>query len=152
MDSDNHKTFCENIVALEKLEKNKKFSNIETSYDIPLKPNHQMKLVKLIAHKPKINFTLNNKNFEGQWDTGSMISLVNLDWQRTEFSNIRIDSIEKFVGDKLPNLNLRTVNNTEMKIIGIVTFDFNIPSLKTKSNSSQEVVLSNLPKDQQDHY
>ena len=111
-----------------------------------------MKLVKLIAHKPKINFTLNNKNFEGQWDTGSMISLVNLDWQRTEFSNIRNDSIEKFVGDKLPNLNLRTVNNTEMKIIGIVTFDFNIPSLKTKSNSSQEVVLSNLPKDQQDHY
>ena len=111
-----------------------------------------MKLVKLIAHKPMINFTLKNKNFERLWDTGSMISLVNLDWQRTEFNNIRIDSIEKFVGDKLPNLTLKTVNNTEMKTIGIVTFGFNIPNLKTKPNGSQEVVLSPLPKDQRDHY
>ena len=152
MDSDNHKTFCENIVALERLEKNEKFSNIEISYDIPLKPNQQMKLVKLIAHKPMINFTLKNKNFERLWDTGSMISLVNLDWQRTEFNNIRVDSIEKSVGDKLPNLTLKTVNNTEMKTIGIVTFGFNIPNLKTKPNGSQEVVLSPLPKDQRDHY
>ena len=94
LDSDNHKTFCENIVALEKLEKNKKFSNFDISYDTPLKPNQQMKLVKLIGHKPMINFTLNDKNFEGLWDTGSMISLVNLDWLKTEFNDIQIDSIE----------------------------------------------------------
>ena len=79
LNSDTHKTFCENIVALEKLEKNKKFLNIETSYDTPLKPNQQMKLVKLIGHKPMIKFSLNGKNFEGLWDTGIMISLVNLD-------------------------------------------------------------------------
>ena len=41
-----------------------------------------------------INFSLNNKNFEGLWDTGSMISLVNLYWLKTEFSDIQIDSIE----------------------------------------------------------
>ena len=132
LDSDNHKTFCENIVALEKLEKNKKFSNFDISYDTPLKPNQQMKLVKLIGHKPMINFTLNDKNFEGLWDTGSMISLVNLDWLKTEFNDIQIDSIEKFVGEKSPNLTLRTANNTEMKIIGIVTFHFSIPNLQNK--------------------
>ena len=113
LDSDNHKTFCENIVALEKLEKNKKFSNFDISYDTPLKPNQQMKLVKLIGHKPMINFTLNNKNFEGLWNTGSMLSLVNLDWLKTKFNNIQIDSIEKFVGEKSPNVTLRTANNTE---------------------------------------
>ena len=53
-----------------------------------------MKLVKLIGHKPMINFTLNDKNVEELWDTSSMISLVNLDWLKT---------IEKFVGDKSPN-------------------------------------------------
>ena len=152
MDNNSYKIFSENIVALQKLRKNKTFSNFEISYDIPLKPNQQIKLAKLIGHKLMINFTLDDKNFEGLWDTGSMISLVNLDWQRTEFNNIRIDSIEKFVGDKLPNLTLKTVNNTEMKTIRIVTFDFNIPNLKTKPNGSQEVVLSPLPKDQRDHY
>ena len=57
-----------------------------------------------------INFSLNNKNFEGLWDTGSMISLVNLYWLKTEFNDIQIDSIEKF---NSPNLTLRTANNTE---------------------------------------
>ena len=72
-----------------------------------------MKLVKLIGHKPMINFSLNNKNSEGLRDTGSMISLVNLYWLKTEFNDIQIDSIEKLVGDKSPNLTLRTANNTE---------------------------------------
>ena len=79
-----------------------------------------------------INFILNDKNFEGLWDTGSTISLVNLDWLKTEFNDIQIDSIEKFVGNKSPNLTLRTTNNTEMKIIGIVIFDFSIPNLQNK--------------------
>ena len=130
MDSDNHEKFCENIVALEKLERNKRFSNFDISYDTPLKANQQMKLVKLIGHKPMINFTLNDKNFEGLWGTGSIISLVNVDWLKTEFHDIQIDSIEKLVGDKSPNLTLRTTNNTEMKIIGIVTFHFSIPNLQ----------------------
>ena len=68
------------------------------------------------------NFTLNHKNFEGLWDTSNMIILVNLDWLKTEFNDIQIDSIEKFVGDKSQNLTLRTANNTEIKIIGRVTF------------------------------
>ena len=119
-------------MTLEKLEKNKKFSNLEISFDTPLKPNQQMKLVKLIGHIPMTNFTLNVRNFEGLWDTGSMISFVNLNWLKTEFNEIQTDSIEKFVRDKSPNLTSRTANNTEMKIIGKVTFYFNIPNLQNK--------------------
>ena len=106
LDSDNHKRFCENIVALEILDKNKKFLNFEISYDTPIKPNQQMKLVKLIRL------------------IMIMISPVNLNWLKTEFNDIQINSIEKFVGDKLPNLTLKTTNNTEMKITGIVTFEY----------------------------
>ena len=91
-----------------------------------------MKLVKLIGHKSMINFTLNDKNFERLWDTSSMISLVNLDWLKTEFNGIQIYSIENLLGDKSPNLTLRTADNTEMKMIGIVTFDFSIPNLQNK--------------------
>ena len=132
LDNNNYKIFSENIVALQKLRKNKTFSNFEISYDIPLKPNQQIKLAKLIGQKLMINFTLDDKNFEGLWDTSSMISLVNLDWLKTQFNNIQIDSIEKFVGDKSPNLTLRTSNNTEMNVLAIVTFDFSIPNLQNK--------------------
>ena len=104
--------------------------NFDISYDSPLKPNQQMKLVKLIGHEPMINFSLKDKKFEALWDTGSMISLVNVDWLKTEFHDIQIDSIEKFVEDKSLNLTLRTTNNTEMKIIGIVTFHFSISNLQ----------------------
>ena len=84
-----------------------------------------MKLVKLIWYKPMINFILNDCG-----GTGSTISLVNWDWLKTEFNDIQIDSIEKFVRNKSPNLTLRTTNDTEMKIIGIVIFDFSIPNLQ----------------------
>ena len=89
-----------------------------------------------------VNFTLNDKNFEGLWNTSS-ISLVNLDRPKTEFNDIQIDSIEKFVGDKSLNLTLRTPNNTEMKIIRIVTFDFSMPNLQNKFTVSF-IVTSNV--------
>ena len=83
-----------------------------------------MKLVKLIRHKPMINFILIDKNFEGLWNTGSMISLLSLDWLKTEFNDIQINSIEEFAGDKSPNSTLKTANNTEIKIIGKVTLEY----------------------------
>ena len=89
-----------------------------------------------------INFTLNDKNFEGLWNTSS-ISLVNLDRPKTEFNDIQIDSIEKFVGDKSRKLTLRTANNTEMKIIGIATFDFSMPNIHNKFTVSF-IVRSNV--------
>ena len=85
---------------------------------------------------------MNDKNFEGLWNTSS-ISLVNLDRPKTEFNDIQIDSIEKFVGDKSLNLTLRTPNNTEMKIIRIVTFDFSMPNLQNKFTVSF-IVTSNV--------
>ena len=88
-----------------------------------MKPNQQMKLVKLIRHKPMINLILIDKNFEGLWNTGSMISPLSLGWLKTEFNDIQINSIEEFVGDKSPNSALKTANNTEIKIIGIVTLE-----------------------------
>ena len=112
MDSDNHKKICENDVTLKKLDQKNKFSNFDISYDTPLKPNQLMKLVNLIRQKPMMNFILVNKNFEGLWDTSSMLSPVNLDWLKTEFNDIQTNSIKKFEGDESPNVTLRTANIT----------------------------------------
>ena len=103
-----------------------------------------MKLVKLIGHKPVINFMLNDKNFEGLWDIGSMIRLLNVDWLKTEFNDIQIGLIDKFVGDKSPNLTLRPADNTEIKIIGIVTFHFSIPNLQNKFTVPFIVTSNNI--------
>ena len=61
---------------------------------------------------------------------------MNLDWLKTEFKDIQIDLNENFMEDKSPNLTLRIANNTEMTIIEIVTFDFNIPNLQNKFTSN----------------
>ena len=122
--------------SIGKIRKKKNILGFEISYDTPIKPNEQIKLVKLIGNKPFINFVLNDKKFEGLWDTDSMITLVNLDWLKTEFKDIQIDLIENFMGDKSPNLTLRIANNAEMTIIEIVTFDFNIPNLQNKFTSN----------------
>lgn len=43
-------------------------------YDTPLKIETKIKINKVTEHKPMIKFNLNEKNFEGLWDTGSMIT------------------------------------------------------------------------------
>ena len=40
--------------------------------------------------------------------------------------------LKNLLGDKSPKLTLRTADNTEMKMIGIETFDFSIPNLQNK--------------------
>lgn len=44
------------------------------SYDTPLKIETKIKIIKVTEHKPMIKFNLNEKNFGGLWDTGSMIT------------------------------------------------------------------------------
>ena len=101
-------------------------------YDAPSKPKQKQKLVKVIGHKPIINFNLNGKNFEGLWDTGSMISLLDIDFLKKEFGDIKIESVENFIGEKAPKLTLRTANHSKMDIVGVVTFDFEIPNTESK--------------------
>lgn len=43
-------------------------------YDTPLKIETKIKINKVTEHKPMIKFNLNEKNFGGLWDTGSMIT------------------------------------------------------------------------------
>lgn len=71
-----------------------------------------------------IKFNLNGKNFEGLWDKATLINLVNSDFIKTEFKD------------------MKTANNFKMEIVGVVTFDFEIPDFKNKF-SVQFVVKNN---------
>ena len=53
-------------------------------YDTPLKIETKIKINKVTEHKPMIKLNLNEKNFGGLWDTGSMITT----WKESEFGAI----------------------------------------------------------------
>ena len=89
--------------------------------------NHKhSKLVKLVGNRPLVNYSLNDKMFEGLWDTGSMISLISKTWLDFEFPKQTVYPIESFIGAGEGEFSLKAANNSEIDIEGIVLFDFGI--------------------------
>ena len=80
----------------------------------------------MIGQKTMIKFNLNGKNFEGLWDKANLINLVNSDFIKTEFKD------------------MKTANNFKMEIVGVVTFDFEIPDFKNKSSEPFIVMNSDI--------
>ena len=72
-----------------------------------------------------IKFTVNNKGFEGLWDTGSMISLDSYEWVKNEFLNIKIETLDSFLGTKASDLKIRAAKY-QTRRREIVTFNFYI--------------------------
>ena len=64
---------------------------------------------------------INNKTYKGLWDTGSMVSVINKHWLKSNFSNDNIFSSEEFLGTPL---DLRTANNTKLNVEGVAMSDF----------------------------
>ena len=83
----------------------------------------QLELINLVGKKPVIKFWLNQRQCEGLWDTGSMISLMNKKVVEEKFPNLKIHSVEEFLGT---GLKLAAANQTELQIEGIVLMDFGV--------------------------
>ena len=73
-DYEEHKSICNYISQLERLEQKKRFGQYDCNVDLPVLPKNLNKLLKLIGSKSKINFDLNGIKCKGLWDTGSMVS------------------------------------------------------------------------------
>ena len=83
---------------LEQIEWEKKKKALVCGIDsekLPLKLKR--KLVKLVGERPTLKFLLNNKNIEGLWDTGAMVSLLNKLFVLENFPGAKIES-EQGVG------------------------------------------------------
>ena len=118
------------------------------SYDTSLKPKQKLKLIKVVGHKPmiKLNLNFNENNFEELWDRGCIISLTKLSFIKTEFSDLNIESVGKFIGDKAPNLTLQSANSSKMEIVGVVKFGFEIFNYKNKFSIPFIVTNSDISK------
>ena len=66
-------------------------------------------LVKLIGSKPMLNCILNGVLSSVLWDTGSMISLVDVEWVKENIPVLEVHSISKFLGEEEADLKLQTI-------------------------------------------
>lgn len=85
--------------------------------------------VKLVGEKPMLNFSIQGKNFQGLYDTGSMVSLISFDWLKTEFPEAQIYPVDEFCSENNVAVSLRAANNTEFVLEGVVMLNFSLPSL-----------------------
>ena len=72
---------------------------------------------------------INNKTYKGLWDTGSMVSVINEHWLKSNFSNDNIFPSEEFPGTPL---DLRTANNTKLNVEGVAVLDFSLKRASEK--------------------
>ena len=112
--------------------------------EVPLKLKR--KIISLVGERPLIDLMLNGTECKGLWDTGSMISLMNIKFLTDKFPAVKIHSIEEFLGDV--TLNLSAANNTDVPVEGVALLDFavgksalfKIPFLITKEAISNPII------------
>ena len=105
-------------VVLKKRMKNE--IRVSDAEKLPLK----MKLIRLVGERPLVNIFLNNRELEGLWDTGSMISLINKDFLEDHFPGVEMYSVADFMEND--SLKLTTANQTELCVDGVVVLNFGI--------------------------
>lgn len=110
-----HKTLCKAILSLQEIERNKTFQKFDCSFVNSVHNKQHYKLVRIVGHKPLVQFSLEGRNFEGLWDTGSMVSWFDSQFMNRNFPDVKIESVAEFVGEGEP-LSLKAANNSDMEI------------------------------------
>ena len=123
-----HKEYCAVISELDSREKHKLEQFTVTDSEILSKKYHSQ-LVRLIGEKPIIEGYINNKTYNGLWDTGSMVSVINKHWLKSNFSNEKSFSSEEFLRDPL---DLKTSNNAKPNIEDVAVLDFSLKLISEK--------------------
>ena len=143
-----HQKYCAAICMLEEIEWEKKKKALVCGVDaekLPIKLKR--KLVKLVGERPTLKFLLNNKNVEGLWDTGAMVSLLEETFVGEHFPDAKIQTIAEFLGKE--ELKLTVANKKEMNVTGVVVLEFGvegtpdmfeIPFLVTNEPLSQPIL------------
>ena len=124
-----HKVYCSVISDLEEHELKKLYRDYtvrEEEVDVKTKKN----LMKLIGEKPMLRCSLDTKEVNVLWDTGSMISLVDAEWVKSYFPNKKLHSVSEFLGDQV--LQIHAANSTEIPFKGVLLFNFTV---KNDSNT-----------------
>ena len=145
-----HQELCGHIQQLEKLESTKRLVNafsVREENQVPVKIRNA--LVKLVGDKPLLNCTLDGKQCDGLWDTGSQVSMVNSGWLRDNIPAAEVMTIKEFLeGD---NLHLVAANNTDVSVEGVAVLSFQVgscifpvPFLVTKDDLRNPIIGYNV--------
>ena len=121
----NHKQYCAAICSLKKIESEKRMKNeicVSDAEKLPFKM--KMKLIRLVGERPLVNIFLNNRELEGLWDTGSMISLIHKDFLEDNFPGVEMYSVADFMEND--SLKFTATNQTELCVDGVVVLNFGI--------------------------
>ena len=135
------------IAELEAQEKLKKKIDCARKDNIVLRN----RLVKLIGNKPLFECVLGGvSGVMVLWDTGSMISLLNLDWVRTTFPGATLLPTSVFLEEE-GEVRFSAANNSEMVMVGCVVLPFtlggrsvDVPFLVTEAELSGPIVGYNV--------
>ena len=137
-------------VCIAELEAQKK---LKKKIDCALKDNVVLRnrLVKLIGNKPLFECVLGGvSGVMVLWDTGSMISLLNLDWVRTTFPGATLLPTSAFLEEE-GEVWFSAANNSEMVMVGCVVLPFtlggrsvDVPFLVTEAELSGPIVGYNV--------
>ena len=124
-----------------------KVKDVRRKDNVPL----QNRLVKLIGNKPLFDCKLDGIDTRVLWDTGSMISLINLLWLRTMFPAVKVRPISDFLEGGEGVIKFTAANNTEVAMVGCVVLHFTmggktfpVPFLVTEAELSQPIVGFNV--------
>ena len=133
-----HQNFCSAIYELQDLEKTKLLGNFSVREES--KGDCENKLLNLIGEKPMLKCCLDGRKVEVLWDTGSMISLMDLKWVQKYFPEKKILPVKEFL--KSDDLQVRAANSTVIPFEGVVLLEFCLP------NDLQAVTVPFLVTDQ----
>ena len=145
-EASDYELVCAYIAELEKQQEVSQCVDVRKTDNVPL----QNRLVKLIGRKPLFDCKLSDVESQVLWDTGSMVSLVELAWVNANFPTAQVRPLSDFL-EKGKTVKFTAANNTEVSMVGCVVLRFTlgensfpVPFLVTDSELSQPIVGYNV--------
>ena len=122
-----HEALCGMIQSLEEIEVAKLYHDLRRM-EVGVKEGPaKNQIVSLVGERPLVEVCLDGVSKYGLWDTGSQISMLDMEFVKTHMPNRRIHSVREFLGEKL---SISAANNSEVPIEGIVVVDFGIEDVQ----------------------
>ena len=145
-----HEALCGMIQSLEEIEVAKLYHDLRRMEAGVKEGPAKSQIVNLVGERPLVEVCLDGISKYGLWDTGSQISMLDMEFVKTHMPNRRIHSVREFLGEKL---SISAANNSEVPIEGIVVVDFGIedvrfavPFLVTRGKMNNPIIGTNVMK------
>ena len=120
---EHHAAYCNAISELEEFEKERMYG--ERSVRQKLLDNWKhLKIAKLVGQKPMLRCRFGRKSFDGLWDTGSMITMVDRLWLEENFPDEEIVPVMEFLEGE--RLTIRAANKSLIPFDGVVVLKFSL--------------------------